>query len=130
MNTAVKFSFTMIAYAIIALIFYYIFFGGIGITNVSDGSQYRGLIWDIADATLLVSAREFYNYTYEPLVHQSDEVDREVLDIVGQDTVTISALGSTPSNLDSLPSTSRGTFSYTAVSGSSGDNYFYTTGWH
>ena len=142
MSNLVEFSFTMIAYSIIAFIFYSIFFGTSFIT-FSDGSNFDGLIFYIARASENSMGYLYYEYVYEPTVHGTDNIDIELLS-----NCVLTHSGATPNSVSTVigatsTSVTKSDLSHTVVAGSVDRDSFaniefptedstnyYTSGWH
>ena len=139
MNNLVEFSFTMIAYAIIAVFFYSIFFGS-SIISFNDGSNFDGLIFIIARGAENYMGYLYYEYLYEPTVHSTDSIDVELLSNCLSSTTTPNTVSTT---IGDNSSTTKSDLSSTATGGIDRDSFaninfpssdtngiYYTSGWH
>ena len=135
MNNLVEFSFTMIAYAIIAFIFYSIFFG-FSFGGDSLITDFDGLLYYICRASENSMGYLYYEYVYEPTVHKTDGIDLQVLENCGVSgsytanvvSQTIDSSGGTTKS--DLSNGERDSFANINFPSGDKDGKYYTSGWH
>lgn len=127
MHNLVEFAFTMVAYALVASIFYAIFFGASFITM--DGEEFEGILMYGSRATQTSTAYFYYKYMYTPTIHGTDDLDKEVVSACGFSGSSIKGVVSdeTESNLNLVTDNEN---MGNALYGVNTSNNYYTTSWH